>query len=96
MDDDVASAASQLFGSGPRGLLVIDARVAEVPGQLAVQSGLDHPPRELRQQAASTGDLLRPQPLHSLLESLLGQQALSCSATSCESSFGALRRRFFG
>jgi hypothetical protein len=26
MDDDVASAASQLFGSGPRGLLVIDAR----------------------------------------------------------------------
>jgi len=26
MDDDVASAASQLFGSGARGLLVIDAR----------------------------------------------------------------------
>ncbi len=26
MDDDIASAASQLFGSGPRGLLVIDAR----------------------------------------------------------------------
>jgi hypothetical protein len=26
MDDDVASAASQLFGSGPRGLLVVDAR----------------------------------------------------------------------
>lgn len=26
MDDDVASAASQLFGSGPSGLLVIDAR----------------------------------------------------------------------
>jgi len=26
MDDDVASAASQLFGDGPRGMLVIDAR----------------------------------------------------------------------
>jgi len=26
MDDDVASAATQLFGSGPRGMLVIDAR----------------------------------------------------------------------
>ena len=26
MDDDVASAATQLFGNGPRGMLVIDAR----------------------------------------------------------------------
>src|SRR5271163_1014898 len=26
MDDDVASAATQLFGSGPSGLLVVDAR----------------------------------------------------------------------
>src|SRR4051812_49257632 len=49
-------------------------RIAKVPGQLGTERGLDHPARELGQQPARPGDLLRLEALQRVLERVLGQQ----------------------
>ena len=46
--------------AGPAGRRLA-GRIAQVLGQLGAQRGLDHPARELRQQPARAGDLLRAQ-----------------------------------
>jgi hypothetical protein len=43
-------------------------------GQLGTQRRLDNPPREPRQQAPRTSDLLGPKPLKRVLQRVLGQQ----------------------
>src|SRR3954447_11308026 len=50
-------------------------RIAKVPGQLGTERGLDHPARELGQEPARPGDLLRLEALQRVLERVLGQQA---------------------
>jgi hypothetical protein len=49
-------------------------RIAEMLAQLGAQRGLHHPARELRDQPARTGDLLRRQPRQRLIERVGGQQ----------------------
>jgi hypothetical protein len=50
-------------------------RIAQMVGQLALQRGVDHPPRELGEQAARAGDLRRVKPFERVLQRLCGQQA---------------------
>ncbi len=50
-------------------------RVAQMLGQLRPERRLDHPARQLRQNTARSGDLLRLKALQRLLELVRGQQA---------------------
>jgi hypothetical protein len=59
-------------------VLVVDytaGRMAEVISQLGAKGGLDHPARELGEQAARPGDLLRLKTLQGLLKLSFRQQA---------------------
>jgi hypothetical protein len=50
----------------------LPGRIAQMLGQFGTQRGLDHAARELGQQSARTGDLLRPQALQRALQRVLG------------------------
>jgi len=49
-------------------------RIAQMLGQLALERRVDHPTRELREQPALAGDLVRVKTLQRVLQCLLGKQ----------------------